>query len=199
MARQILLASGSSIRLQLLTNAGLQVTAAPARVDESAIRDALVAEAATARDIADVLAETKARKIADKHPDSLVLGCDQVLDFDHQVLSKPETPEQALQQLKMLRGKTHRLLSAAVLYDGSEPIWRHVGTARLTMCDFSDSYLRGYLERNWPDISDSVGGYKLESEGSRLFAGIEGDWFTIMGLPLLPLLGYLGIRGFIDT
>ncbi len=199
MPRPLILASGSAIRLQLLTAAGVDAIARPARVDEEAIRQALVAEGAGPRDIADVLAETKARKIAEKEPEALVLGCDQVLEFRKEVFAKPETPDQARDQLRALRGQTHRLLSAVVLYDGAQPIWRHVGTVRLTMRDFSDAYLDAYLARNWPAISASVGGYLLEAEGSRLFSAIEGDYFTTLGLPLLPLLGYLGTRGFIDA
>lgn len=199
MARPLILASGSAIRLQLLTAAGVQATAAAPRVDEQALRASLTAEEASPRDIADTLAEAKARKIAEKNPGALVLGCDQVLDFRQRIWSKPETIEDARSQLQMLRGQTHRLLSAAVLYDGAEPVWRHVGTVRLTMRDISDSYLEGYLSRNWPDIGDSVGSYKLEHEGSRLFTAIDGDYFTVLGLPLLPLLGYLGTRGFIDA
>lgn len=199
MSRPLILASASQIRLDLLTAAGIQATALPARVDEQAIRLALAAEDANPRDVADMLAETKARKIADKNPDALVLGCDQVLEFRGAVWGKPETMDEAREQLLALRGKTHRLLSAAVLYDRAEPIWRHVGTVRLTMRDFSDAYLDAYLARNWPRLADSVGGYKLEQEGSRLFATIDGDYFTVLGLPLLPLLGYLGQRGFIDA
>lgn len=199
MSRPLILASGSEIRLQLLTAAGVQAMARPARVDEEAIRAALAAEEATPRDVADVLAETKARKIAEKDPEALVLGCDQVLEFRHEIFAKPESRDQARAQLLALRGQTHRLLSAVVLYDRAQPVWRHVGTVRLTMRDFSDSYLDGYLDRNWPDIASSVGGYKLEAEGSRLFSAIEGDYFTTLGLPLLPLLAYLGLRGFIEA
>lgn len=197
--RPLLLASTSAIRLQLLQSAGLEVTAQPARIDEDAIRQSLEADAATPRDIADALAEMKARKLADKNPTALVLGCDQVLDFDGAVWAKPETLAEARQQLQTLRGKTHRLLSALVLYDEAKPIWRHVGQARLTMHPISDDYLDAYLARNWPDIASSVGGYKLESEGARLFSAIEGDYFTILGLPLLPLLSYLGLKGFIPS
>lgn len=199
MSRPLLLASTSTIRLQLLTNAGLKVTALPARVDEETLRTSLLAESASPHDIADALAESKARKLADKNPESLVLGCDQVLDFKGDLLSKPQDQSQARSQLMQLRSQTHSLLSAVVLYDRGQPIWRHVGRARLTMRGFSDAYLEDYLSRNWPAVGHSVGGYMLESEGIRLFDRIEGDYFTILGLPLLPLLSYLATRGFIDA
>ena len=170
-----------------------------ARVDEEAIRQSLTAEGATPHDLADTLAEMKARRIADRHPDQLVLGADQVLDFGGSAWAKPETRDEAARQLGQLSGKTHRLLSAAVLYDRGQPVWRHVGVARLTMRPHSPAYLEGYLDRNWPGVADSVGAYKLEQEGVRLFSAIEGDYFTILGLPLLPLLSYLGQRGFIAT
>ncbi len=161
------------------------------------MRAALLADGATPRDIADALAEMKARKLADREPGALVLGCDQVLDCDGEAWGKPESADAARAQLAILRGRTHRLYSAAVLYDAQEPVWRHVGEVRLTMRMFSDSYLDAYLARNWPDVASSVGGYKLESEGARLFDRIEGDYFSVLGMPLLPLLGYLAQRGFI--
>lgn len=199
MSRPLVLASSSSIRLKLLLSAGLQVSAQPARIDEDAIRESLQAIHAKPAEIADVLAEMKARKTAEKNPDSLVLGCDQVLAIESDILKKPDTIACARSQLQRLQGKTHQLLSAVVLYDTNKPIWRHVGVAQMTMRQLSPDYLTAYLSRNWPDISSSVGGYKLESEGVRLFSGIEGDYFTILGLPLLPLLAYLGDRGFLQT
>ncbi|MGY6705566.1 Maf family protein [Roseinatronobacter sp.] len=192
------LASGSVIRAQMLRNAGLDIDVQSARVDESAIRDALLAEGANPRDIADALAESKARKVAGRRPDAYVLGCDQVLSLQGACLNKPETEQDARDQLTRLRGQTHQLLSAAVLYHGGEPVWRHVGVARLTMRPFSDSFLDSYVKRNWPGISESVGAYKLEEEGVRLFAQIQGDYFTILGLPLLELLNYLSLRGVIE-
>lgn len=199
MSRTLILASTSAIRLQLLRAAGLTVTAHSARIDEDSIRHSLDAEAATPRDIADALAEMKAAKLSARMPEALILGCDQVLDHKGTVFAKPQTPEDARRQLQTLRGHTHALLSAAVLYDGGKPIWRHVGQARLTMRAFSDDYLDSYLGRNWPEISQSVGAYMLESEGVRLFDRIDGDYFTILGLPLLPLLSYLSTRGFIAS
>ena len=195
MARQIVLASGSAIRGQMLSNAGIGFEAIVPRVDEEMIKIALQAEKATPRDIADALAETKARKIGGKHPDKLVIGCDQVLDFDGQILSKPQTPDEAKEQLKALRGKRHSLLSAVVVYHELEPLWRHVDQVRLYMRDISDSYLNEYVDRNWPSLQSSVGGYKLEEEGARLFSRIEGDYFTILGLPLIEMINYLTASG----
>lgn len=194
MADPLILASGSEIRATLLRNAGIAFSVQKPRVDEETMRLGLQAEGANPRDIADALAEMKALRVSDKNPGALVLGCDQVLDRGGDVLAKPETPEDAREQLVSLRGKTHRLLSAAVLYKDGQPLWRHVGVARLTMRDFSDAYLDDYIERNWDSIRWSVGGYKLEEEGVRLFSGIEGDYFTILGLPLLELINYLVTR-----
>lgn len=195
----LLLASASETRLAMLRAAGVAVTAHPARIDEEAVRHALQAEDATPQDVADTLAEMKARKLAERFPGDLVLGCDQVLDHAGTILGKPATREEARHQLATLRGRGHRLLSAAVLYQGGAPVWRHVGVARLTMRKVSDTYLDDYVQRNWPALGYSVGGYRIEEEGVRLFSAIEGDHFTILGLPLLPLLNYLSLRGFIPA
>jgi septum formation protein len=195
---QIILASGSSIRKTLLTNAGVPFTAMPARVDEDAIKAALLAEGATPRDIADALAEFKARKLAEKHPDALVIGSDQVLEFQGQMLSKPASRDDAAGQLRAMRGNQHKLLSAVVVYENAEPVWRYVGQVRLLMRDVSDDFLEGYLDRNWPGIGDCVGAYKLEEEGVRLFSRVEGDYFTVLGLPLLELIGFLTQKGVIE-
>ena len=199
MSEQLILASASEIRAQLLRNAGVDCKVIPARVDEDSIKMALEAEKALPRDIADTLAEMKARRIAEKGHGSLVLGCDQVLSFKGKVFSKPQTAEDAKQQLQTLRGETHQLLSAAVLYEDLKPVWRHVGVARLAMRDFSDDYLDDYLDRNWDSIRWSVGGYKIEEEGIRLFRMVQGDTFVIQGLPLLELLSYLTLRGTLPT
>lgn len=198
MNSKLVLASGSQIRAQLLRNAGLEFRVDVARIDEAAIKDALLAEAAPPRDIADTLAEMKARKIADKHPGAMVIGCDQVLAFGKTILSKPTSPEDAAEQLRALRGHQHMLLSAVVIYEDGKPIWRHVGQVRLRMRDVSDEYLAGYISRNWDDIRHSVGAYQLEGEGVRLFHSISGDYFHVLGLPLLELLAFLTLRGVIE-
>jgi len=193
----IILASSSPIRLHLLRSAGLTVLAHSPRVDEAAVHNALHSEGASPRDIADTLAEMKARKLAERHPDDLVVGCDQVLALGNDIFTKPQSPAEARAQLLRLRGKTHRLLSAIVVYQAAKPVWRHIGEADLTMHPISDAYLEDYLARNWESIRHSVGCYKLEEEGVRLFSAINGDYFTILGLPLLPLLAWLGTRGMI--
>jgi septum formation protein len=178
-----------------LRNAGVPFEVNPGRVDEEMIRRALEAEGAIPRDIADALAEAKARKISLKTPGAIVLGCDQVLDFQGKVFSKPESPEAVRTQLESLRGERHMLHSAAVLYENGEPIWRFIGTVRLFMRNFSDVYLEAYLDRNWESIRHSVGGYKLEEEGVRLFEKVDGDYFTVLGMPLVEILSYLTLRG----
>lgn len=195
----LLLASTSQARARMLADAGLAFTAAAARVDEESIRLALTAEGARPRDIADALAEAKARKLAAKNPGLLTLGADQVLVHRGEILAKPESREDAAAQLARLSGNSHELLSAAVLYRGAEPQWRHVAMARLTMRPLSPGFIEGYLTRNWPSVGSSVGAYHIEAEGIRLFATVEGEWHTILGLPLLPLLSYLTERGTLAT
>ena len=191
----LILASSSETRALLLRNAGLLIEAVPARVDEDAIKNSLVAEGAKPRDVADALAEAKARKIASKGVQGLVLGCDQVLDFEGRLISKMDSVGDTISLLKDMRGKRHSLLSAAVIYEDGKPVWRHVGQVRLMMRDATDAYLEEYAIRNWDSIRHSVGGYKLEEEGVRLMSRIDGDYFTVLGLPLVELLSYLTLRG----
>lgn len=198
MPQPLILASTSDIRQTLLRNAGLDFDVVAARVDEETVRNSMLAEHASPHDIADALAELKATKVSAKRPDALVIGCDQVLNLQGRLLSKPATPQEARAQLGDMRGKRHDLLSAAVICEGGKPIWRHVGVVRMTMRSFSDAYLDGYIERNWERIRHSVGAYKLEEEGVRLFSRVEGDYFTVLGLPLLDLLSYLTLRGDIE-
>lgn len=195
----LILASTSQIRQQLLAAAGVEFTAHPARIDEESIRRSLDAEGSRPRDMADALAEMKARKIAERFQTSMVLGCDQILDFKGKSLGRPATLADARAQLLQLRGQTHSLWSAAVIYDNARPVWRILAEAKLVMRQVSDAYLDDYLSRNWESVRHSVGGYKLEEEGSRLFSAVDGDYFTVLGLPLLPVLGYLGQRGLIKT
>jgi septum formation protein len=199
MSVRIILASKSEIRGALLRNAGVTFDVEAARIDEATIKASLVAEGAPPRDVADTLADLKARKISGRYRDALVIGCDQVLELDGMILSKPGTPDDAIAQLLQMRGKTHRLMSAAVIYEGGEPVWRHVGVVQMQMRDVSDAYLNDYVARNWDSIRHSVGAYKLEEEGARLIGRITGDYFHVLGLPLLELLGYLTTRGVLET
>ncbi|MFD3188905.1 Maf family protein [Sedimentitalea sp. HM32M-2] len=198
MSIPVILASGSQIRAQLLSQADIDFRVQVPRVDENMIKSALIAEGAPPRDIADALAEMKARKISDRNPGALVIGCDQVLEFQGSLLSKPVTAAEALAQLTAMRGHRHKLLSAAVIYQDSQPLWRHVGQVRLHMRTATDAYLKGYVARNWDSIRHAVGGYKLEEEGVRLFSAIDGDYFNVLGMPLLNILNFLALQGAIE-
>jgi len=192
----IILASQSASRKAMLKAAGVAFTAEAAGVDEDSVKAAMIGEGADGRRLADALAELKAVKVSRRHPTALVLGCDStVAAEDGSLIDKAESREDSRAQLRMLAGTTHKLTSAAVVALGGEPIWRHVDTARLTMRPFSDAFLDSYLDAEWPAIGGCVGGYRLEGLGAQLFSRIDGDHFTILGLPLLPLLDWLRVRG----
>ena len=162
----VILASGSAIRARLLRDAGVTFDIKVARLDETAIIAALKAENAKPHDIVDVLAEYKAQRIASKHMDSLVIGCDQILVCDKQIYEKVETIGEAREKLLSLRGKAHQLMSAVVIFENAKPVWRHLGRAQLIMRNFSDAFLDDYLEQNKDSILSSVGCYKLEEAGA---------------------------------
>ncbi|QJU57225.1 Maf-like protein [Sphingomonas sp. AP4-R1] len=196
----LILASQSSSRRAMLEAAGVPFRAEAAGVDEEAAKLAFQAEGYDGRGLADALAELKAVKLSRRYPDALVLGCDSTVQAsDGALLDKAESREEARDQLAALAGTTHRLTSAAVVALGGAPIWRYVDVAKMTMRPFSDAFLESYLEDEWPAIGGCVGGYRIEGLGAQLFARIEGSQFTIMGLPLLPLLDWLRIRGVIQA
>lgn len=195
---RLTLASKSEIRATLLRNALVPFEVQTVPVDEEMIKESLRAEGAKARDIADALAEIKAQRVSDKGISGMVLGCDQVLEFQGEIFSKPTDPEDVKSQLRRLGGNTHKLISAAVIVEDGRPVWRAISEARLTMRATNDAFLDGYIARNWDSIRHSVGGYKIEEEGARLFVQIFGDSFTVQGLPLLQLLQYLITRGEIE-
>lgn len=191
----IILASQSVARRAMLTAAGVNHEARPAHVDEEALTAALLAEAASADRIADALAELKAVKISRGTPAALVIGADSVVvDAEGRLLAKPGTRARAAEQLRQLSGTTHRLVSAAVVAEAGTPVWRAAGSARLTMRPLSDDFIATYLDAEGEAVLGCVGTYRIEALGAQLFTRIDGDHFTIRGLPLLALLDYLRVR-----
>lgn len=193
----VVLASGSRTRAEMLERAGVRVTLAPAAVDEEEIKLAARAEGAPVEDVAEALAELKAQRVTRKHPGALVIGADQMLECEGRWFDKPADRAAARAQLQELRGRTHRLVSCAVVIRDGERLWHHVDRARLTMRPFSDAFLDSYLGASGDDVLQSVGAYHLEGLGAQLFHRVDGDFFTILGLPLLPLLGFLRVHGVI--
>lgn len=191
----VILASGSSIRAKLLRDAGVNFSTKVSKIDEASIIASLKMEKAKPHNVVDLLAEYKAQRVAMKYSDTIVIGCDQILVCDKKIYEKAETLDAARSTLLSLRGKAHQLMSAVVVFEQGKPVWRHMGRAQLVMRDFSDSYLEDYIEQNRDTILSSVGCYKLEEEGVQLFSNIQGDYFTILGIPLLEVLGFLRSRG----
>lgn len=179
----------------MLEAAGVPFEAMAAGVDEDSAKESLRAEGIAPRDLADALAELKALKLSRRFPRALVLGCDQVAALDDRVFDKPSSLGEAREQLAELRGQTHRQISAAVICEAGKAVWRHIDIAKLAMRDFSNEFLETYLDAEWPAIGGCAGGYRLEGLGAQLFSRIDGSYFTILGLPLLPLLDYLRVRG----
>jgi septum formation protein len=190
----VILASKSAARRAVLDGAGVRYQALVAGVDEEAVKAGLLAEGAGPREIADALAELKAIRVSAGRPD-FVIGSDQTLDLGGELYDKAETVDAARERLKLLRGKTHKLHSAVVVAREGAPIWREVVTASLTMRDFSDAFLEDYLATEGEQALGSVGCYRLEGPGAQLFSKIEGDYFAILGLPLMGLLDLLRRHG----
>jgi septum formation protein len=188
----IVLASGSASRRAMLEAAGVPFEVVRPQVDEDAAKAALKAEGIEARGLADALAELKAVAVSARMPGRLVVGSDSVVALaDGPLLDKPDSRERAADQLRMMRGGVHRIISAVVAARDGQPVWRHVDVAKLHVRDFSDAFLESYLDAEWPAIAGCVGCFRIEGPGVQLFSRLEGSQFTILGMPLIPLLAHL--------
>lgn len=190
----LVLASRSASRRAMFAAAGVPFTAEAAGVDEDAAKASLAG--LPPRDLADALAELKALKVSHRHPGALVLGSDSIVALaDGGLLDKPESRDQAADHLRRMSGTVHHLWSAAVIAEGGQAVWRHVEAARMHVRPLSYSFIEAYLDAEWPAISGCVGCYRIEGPGVQLFDRIEGSYFTVLGLPLMAVLGYLRTRG----
>ena len=198
-APQLILASASPSRAAVMRQAGLAALSEPARVDETEVKAALRAEGAEAREIAEALAELKAQKVSRRRPGAYVVGADQMLECDGVWFDKPVDLAQAARHLRSLSGRTHKLVSAVCVVRDGERLWHYVAEARLTVRPLSEDFIAAYLAAVGPAALASVGAYQLEGLGAQLFSRVEGDYFTILGLPLLPLMDFLRNHGVLAT
>lgn len=194
----VILASGSAIRAQIMHQAGLDFKVVTKAVDESAIKKAMLAEGAKLRDIADALAEAKSVRVSRTTP-GLVIGADQIMVMDNILFDKPVDMAAARERLLLMRGKTHHLIGAIVISENGQPVWRHMSKTTLKVRDFSETFLDAYLAAEGDAVLKSVGAYRFEGRGAQLFSYVEGDFFSILGLSLLPLMDYLRLRGVVPS
>jgi septum formation protein len=191
---RLVLASASAARADLLARAGLAVDRDAAAIDEESLKQALRAEGATPAQVAETLAELKAQRVAARHSGALVIGADQMLSCNDVWFDKPPDREHAAAQLRALSGKTHTLWTAVCVVRNGSRMWHHNAAAQLTMRNLSDDFIAAYLAAAGSAVTTSVGAYQLEGLGAQLFNRVEGDFFTILGLPLLPLLDFLRLN-----
>lgn len=194
---EVVLASGSRPRARMLANAGVPFMASAASVDEEAIKASMQTTGADVADVAELLAATKAQQVSRNHENSLVIGADQMLACDGEWFDKPANPLAARNQMEKLRGRTHELISAVCVVRDGDVLWHHIDRARITMRPFSDAFTDQYIDKMGENICATVGGYELEGLGAQMFSRVEGDYFTILGMPLLPLLDFLRGHGVI--
>lgn len=198
MPETVVLASASPFRRKMLEDAGVAVETARPGIDERSVEAAVEGSGITPEELAAILAEAKALDVSERMPGRLVVGADQTLSLGDEVLHKARDMEEARRRLLALSGRTHQLNSAAVLARDGQVLWRHVGVARLTMRPLDPAFVGRHLSQVGDKVLGSVGAYQIEGEGIQLFERIEGDHFTIVGLPLLPLLAKLRELGAID-
>jgi len=198
MSSRLILASGSAIRRQILDGAGLDYEVIVRPVDEAAIKAAMLAENSRLHDIADALAEAKAMRVSRQEP-GLVIGADQIMVMDGTLFDKPKSMSEARERLISMRGKKHELIGAVVICENGMPVWRHICRTKLWVREFSDQFLDKYIESEGEALTKSVGAYRFEGPGSQLFEKVEGGFFAILGLDLLPVLDYLRTRGVITS
>jgi septum formation protein len=188
----LILASASAARLAMLRQAGVKCFCMPAALDEAAVKRGFEGEP---EGLALALAHAKAAEVAVHYPDALVIGADQILICEGERFDKPVGLAGAAAQLRRLRGRTHELITAVSVHRGAAAVWAHVGRARLTMRALSESFIEDYLRVEGEAVCGAVGAYRIEGLGVQLFEQVEGDYFTILGLPMLPLLGFLRDAG----
>lgn len=196
MPPRLILASGSKARAEMLRGAGLSFETIPAEMDEQKLLREMVQQNAAPENIAAALARAKAQHIAQQNSDNYVIGADQVLWFGGRVFSKAKTVDEARSNLRAFSGKTHRLISAACVARGNEILWEGASHADMAMRNFDDAFLEGYMAQAGDALLKTVGGYELESAGKMLFDKVEGDYFTVLGMPLIPLLEFLKEQGY---
>jgi septum formation protein len=192
---RLVLASGSVSRRAMLEAAGVPFSATSPGVDEDAAKAGLRANGVAPRDFADALAELKALRVSQREPDALALGSDSLMVLaDGTILDKPTSREEAADHLRAMSGGRHSIVSAAVIAEQGRPVWRHVDRAMLHVRPLSEAFLEHYLDAEWPTIAGCAGCFRIEGPGAQLFARIDGSQFTVLGMPLLPVLDYLRVR-----
>jgi septum formation protein len=197
---RLVLASGSASRRAMLEAAGVPFSATSPGVDEDAAKAGLRANGVAPRDFADALAELKALRVSQREPDALSLGSDSLMVLaDGTILDKPTSREEAADHLRAMSGGRHAIVSAAVIAEQGRPVWRHVDRAMLHVRPLSEAFLAQYLDAEWPKIAGCAGCFRIEGPGAQLFARIDGSQFTVLGMPLLPVLDYLRVRGVLTS
>ncbi|MAR79369.1 MAG: septum formation protein Maf [Rhodospirillaceae bacterium] len=198
MNKKIILASGSKIRQKILSSAGITFLTDPANIDEDTIKVSLEKNKNSPEEIAQTLSDFKGLNRINIWPNDLIISCDQILSFNGEIFSKPKNKEIAMNQIKKLRGSNHLLITASTIIENSEIIWRDVSKAEMFMRELSDNQVFNYIEKIGIQCTKSVGGYMIENEGIKLFNKINGDYFTILGIPLTKIINFLFEKDFIN-